>query len=72
MLYINVEYKKGIFKFKRNPITLNPELQHLWALPPLYDYVTVHLFDEKHRRRIWGQAKYDAFPWSWTEEQIQE
>lgn len=71
MLYTDVEYEKGVFKFKRNPITLKPELQHLWALPPLNDYFTHDSFDEKHRRRGTLQPKYDAFPWSWSEEQIQ-
>ena len=35
MLYIDVKYENGKLMFKRNPLTLSPELQHLWALPPL-------------------------------------
>lgn len=72
MLYIDVCYEKGYFMFRRNPITLQPELQHLWALPPLADYFCYDCYDEQHRRRTNGPQIYGAFPWRWTEEQIQE
>lgn len=71
MLYIEVKYEKGKFMFKRNPITLSPELQHLWALPPLESWFAYDFYDEQHRRRTNGSPKYDAFPWSWSEEEIQ-
>lgn len=71
MLYIDVKYEKGYFMFKRNPITLMPELQHLWALPPLESYFCYDCYDEQHRRRTNGEPKFDAFPWSWSEAQIQ-
>lgn len=72
-LYIDVKYEKGKFMFKRNPLTLSPELEHLWALPPLDDYFVYDVYDEKHRRRTsYSVPIYDAFPWSWTEDEIQK
>lgn len=73
MLYMDVKYEKGIFMFKRNPITFSPELEHLWALPPLERYFCYDCYDEKHRRRTGNSIpKFDAFPWSWSEERIRE
>ena len=71
MLYIDVRYENGKFMFKRNPLTLKPELQHLWALPPLESYFCYDSYDEKHRRRNNSVPIYDAFPWSWSEEKIE-
>ena len=66
ILYTDVKYEKGKLKFKRNPLTFQPELAHLWALPPLNDFFAHDYFDEKHRRRWNGSTiKYDAIPWSW-------
>ena len=73
MLYIDVKYEKGKFRFKRNTITMTSELEHLWALPPLCDYFVYDCFDEQHRRRTnYSKPLLDSFPWSWSEEQIQE
>lgn len=65
-LYIDVSYEKGKLKFKRNPITFEPHLSHLWALPPLADWFAYDVFDDKHRRRCnCSVVTYDAIPWSW-------
>lgn len=73
ILYIDVKYEKGKFMFKRNPITFKPELEHLWALPPIDTYFAYDYFDDKHRRRHNGDCRiYDSFPWHWTEDQIQQ
>ena len=65
VLYIDVAYEKGALRFKRNPITLQPHLSYLWALPPLNSFFSYDVFDEKHRRRTNGTMKYDAIPWGW-------
>lgn len=73
MLYIDAKFVRGKLMFKRNPITLKKEFQHLWALPPLNSYFAYDYFDDKHRRRCnSSQKEYEAFPWSWTEEQIEK
>lgn len=66
ILYTDVSYEKGKLRFKRNPITLQPPLSHLWALPPLDSYFSYDAFDKKHRRRSnASRIVYDAIPWSW-------
>lgn len=66
VLYVDVSYEKGKLRFKRNPITLQPNLCHLWALPPLNSYFSYDSFDEKHRRRTnASRIVYDAIPWNW-------
>lgn len=66
ILYIDVSFEKGKLKFKRNPITFEPHLSHLWALPPLNDWFAYDVFDDKHRRRCnCSVATYDAIPWDW-------
>lgn len=66
ILYTDVSYEKGKLRFKRNPITLQPDLCHLWALPPLERYFSYDAFDKKHRRRSnASRMVYDAIPWSW-------
>ena len=73
VLYVDVCYEKGKLRFKRNPITLKPELSYLWALPPLDNYFTYDYFDDKHRRRCnWYEPIFDALPNSWSEEKIEE
>ena len=66
ILYIDVSYEKGKLKFKRNPLTLQPHLSHLWALPPVRKTYTSDAFDNKHRRRTRSyRCEYDAIPWDW-------
>lgn len=73
VLYVDVSYEKGKLKFKRNPITLKPELAYLWALPPLNNCFAYDYFDSKHRRRCNSKEPiFDAFPNSWSDEQIEE
>lgn len=73
ILYVDVSYEKGKLKFRRNPITLKPELSYLWALPPLNNHFSYDYFDNKHRRRCnWHEPIFDALPNSWSEEQIEE
>ena len=58
MLYIDVKYEKGYFMFKRNPITLMPELQHLWALPPLESYFCYDCYDEQRHESGYRYLRY--------------
>ena len=68
-LFINVSYEYGKLSFQRNPLTINSELSHLWALPPAYPYFVYDVFDSKHRRRCNGDKQiFDMIPWSWGEE----
>ena len=62
-LFIEVKYTRGKLSFRRNPITFEGELSKLWALPPLWDWFCYDYFDDQHRRRTNGEAKYDAIPW---------
>ena len=73
-LFINVEYKRGVFQFQRNPLTLNEQFSFLWGLPPLsVEYFTFDFFDEKHRRRINGDVMiHDAIPWQWDADQYED
>lgn len=71
-LFVDVSYEKGKVKFRKNPIYCEPKYSHLWGIPPLYDWFAYEYFDDKHRRRWNGnEVKFGAFPWSWSEEQIQ-
>ena len=73
ILYQNVSFEAGILKFKRNPLTLQPEFSFLWALPPLEPWFCYDAFDANHRRRINGnKMKFDAVPWSWNADQYEE
>ena len=72
ILYINVSYERGVLKFQRNPLTLAPELSHLWAMPPLDFYFAYDCFDEKHRRRGTVKMVFDAIPWTWDADQYEE
>ncbi len=72
-LYTDVSYKRGILRFKRNPLTCQPEYMYLWALPPLHDRFSYDVFDEKQRRRCHGSKMiYDAIPWSWDADQYEQ
>ncbi len=68
-LYLDVSYEKGVLRFRRNPITIDSNLDFLWGLPPIrFDF-----FDEKHRRRCYGSnMKYDAIPYDWDADQYEE
>ena len=35
-LYTDVKYEKGSLTFKRNPITMRPELSYVWGIKPPY------------------------------------
>lgn len=35
-LYTDVDYQKGELTFRRNPITLRPELSYVWGIKPKY------------------------------------
>lgn len=71
-LYEGVSYNKGVLSFKRNPVTLAPDLNFLWALPPINSLFSYDSFDEKHRRRTSGNKMiYDAIPWTWDADQYE-
>lgn len=71
-LFTDVSYEKGKIRFKKNPIYCDPKYSFLWAMPPLNDWFAYDCFDDEHRRRWHGdEVKFGAFPWSWSEEQIQ-
>ena len=71
-LYLDVAYEKGILRFKRNPLTFQPEYSFLWGLPPLDYYFSYDCFDEKHRRRSNSRKmEYDAIPWSWNADEYE-
>lgn len=35
-LFVDIEYSDGALRFKRNTITLRPELSYVWAIKPPY------------------------------------
>ncbi|MGN1230465.1 MAG: hypothetical protein ACI4TP_01055 [Anaerotignum sp.] len=73
ILYVDVSYQRGKLRFRQNPITINSQLSHLWALPPLDSYFSYDCFDDKHRRRINGSsAKMGAIPWAWDADIYEE
>ncbi len=72
-LYQDVSYEKGVFRFRRNPLTFQPEYIFLWALPPLNANFAYDSFDEKHRRRNnAGRIVYDSIPWTWNADDYEE
>ncbi len=71
VMYISVKYENGRLMFRRNPITFQEEVKHLWAMAPLEPFFTYDYIDEKHRRRWNGnEIKCGAIPLKWNEEKI--
>ena len=71
-LYLDVAYEKGVLRFKRNPLTFQPEYAFLWGLPSLNYYFSYDCFDEKHRRRCNSRKmEFDAIPWSWNADEYE-
>ena len=74
ILYIDVKYEKGKFMFKRNPLTFEDELKHLWGNRPGYFGFCYEVYDKQHRQRhnYPNEIYHRSIPWGWTEEQIEE
>lgn len=75
LLYDQLKYERGSFKFKRNPLSYNEEIKDLWAMKPVSNYFSYDCFDSNHRRRMNGS--YDpenlfVFPWLWSDEEIED
>ena len=69
----DAHYYRGVLSFRRNPDSLNPELDYYWAPHPLNNYFVYVAYDSKHRRRHHGdKARYGCFPWNWSEEQVEK
>lgn len=74
VLYVDVSYERGVLKFRRNPLTLKPELEYLWALPPLDFFFAYDYFDEKHRRRggYGNRMLFEAIPHLVNADELEE